>query len=92
VDFIVGTVHFFRGEPRPENEIVGVQYCCSVENPQDIRLSAEHTELCWITAEEAEGLLPGDHWLNKVIRRAEAIRALMPSELLGYYRAQGFEL
>ena len=92
VDFIVGTVHFFRGEPRPENEMVGVQYCCSVENPQDIRLSAEHTEYRWITAEEAEELFPGDHWLAKAIRRAEAIRALLPSELLEYYRAQGFEL
>jgi len=36
--------------------------------------------------------LPEDHWLGKVIRRAEAIRALLPSELLEYYRVQGFEL
>jgi 8-oxo-dGTP diphosphatase len=92
VDFVVGTAHFFRGEAGPENEIVGVQYCCSVESPQAIRVSAEHTEYRWIAAEEAEELFPGDHWLTNVIRRAEAIRALLPSELLEYYRAQGFEL
>jgi 8-oxo-dGTP pyrophosphatase MutT (NUDIX family) len=92
IDFIVGTMHFYRGEARPENEMVGVQYCCLIEDPQAIRVSAEHSEYRWITAEEAEALFPEGHWLGKVIRRAEAIRALLPSELLEYYRVQGFEL
>jgi len=92
IDFIVGTMHFYRGEARPENEMVGVQYCCSIEDPKAIRVSAEHSEYRWITAEEAEALFPEGHWLGKVIRRAEAIRALLPSELLEYYRVQGFEL
>jgi len=92
IDFIVGTMHFYRGETRPENEMVGVQYCCSIEDPQAIRVSAEHSEYRWITAEEAEALFPEGYWLGKVIRRAEAIRALLPPELLEYYRVQGFEL
>jgi len=92
IDFIVGTAHFFRGEPNPENEMVGVQYCCSVESPEAIRVSAEHSEYRWITAEEAEELFPEGHWLGNLIRRAEAIRALLPPELLEYHRVKGFEL
>ena len=92
IDFIVGTAHFFRGEIRPENEIVGVQYCCSVEDPQIIRASAEHSEHRWVTAEEAEALFPEGHWLGKLIRRAETIRALLPPELLEYCRVEGFEV
>jgi 8-oxo-dGTP pyrophosphatase MutT (NUDIX family) len=92
VDFIVGTMHFYRGDAKPENELVGVQYCCSIDAPQTIRLSWEHSEYRWITAAEAAEFFPEDHWLGKVIRRAEAIRALLPSELLEYHRGEGFEL
>lgn len=92
IEFIIGTAHFYRGEARPENEMVGVQYCCSTENPEAIRKSAEHSESRWVAAEEAEALFPATHWLGKVIRRAEAIRALLPSELLDFYRVDGFEL
>jgi 8-oxo-dGTP pyrophosphatase MutT (NUDIX family) len=91
-DFIVGTAHFYRGEAMPENEMVGVQYCCTLEYPDAIRISAEHSEHRWIAAAEAEELFPAGHWLGEVIRRAEAIRALSPPELLDYYRAEGFEL
>jgi 8-oxo-dGTP diphosphatase len=69
IEFIVGTVHFYRGEATPENEIVGVQCCCSVENPAAIRQSWEHAEHRWITPQEAEALFPGTHWLGEIIRR-----------------------
>jgi 8-oxo-dGTP diphosphatase len=92
IDFIVGTEHFFRGEAKPENEMVLVQFCCSVEEPAAIDVSWEHSEYRWVTTQEAEELLPAGHWLGKVIRRAEAIRALLPPELLDYYRVQGLEL
>jgi hypothetical protein len=72
--------------------MIGVQYCCSVEEPEAIRMSWEHAEHRWITAEEAEGLFPDTHWLGNVMRRAEAIRTLAPPELLEYHRASGFEL
>lgn len=92
IDFVVGTAHFYRGEARPENEIVGVQYCCSLEDPGAIKLSWEHAAYRWLTAAEANEMFPPGHWLGKVIRQAEAIRALMPAELLAHYRAAGFEL
>jgi 8-oxo-dGTP diphosphatase len=92
IDFIVGTMHFYRGEAREENELVGVQYCCSIEDSQVVRMSGEHTEHRWSTPEEARGLLPAAHWLVGVIDRAEAMRALSSPELLAYYREHGFEV
>ena len=92
IDFIVGTEHFYRGEARPENELLLVQFCCSVQEPAALELSWEHSEYRWVTAREAEELLPAGHWLGKVIGRAEAIRALLPAELLEFYRVQGLEV
>jgi len=92
LEFIVGTAHFYRGEAKPENEIIGVQYSCVIEEPEAIARSWEHAEHRWITAEEAEAMLPAGHWLREAIRRAEVIRGLLPSELLGFYRGNGFEL
>lgn len=92
IDFIVGTAHFFRGEVRPENEIIGVQYCCTLGEPDSIKVSAEHSEHRWLSAAETEAMLPQGHWLREVIRRAEELRALMPDALLMHYRLQGFEL
>jgi 8-oxo-dGTP pyrophosphatase MutT (NUDIX family) len=92
IDFIVGTMHFYRGEARPENELVGVQYCCSIEDPEAITLGWEHSEHRWVTAGEASELLPEGHWLARVIQRAEAVRALSPPKLVAHYREQGFEM
>jgi 8-oxo-dGTP diphosphatase len=92
IDFVVGTMHFYRGEARPENELLGVQFCCSIEDPDAITLSAEHSEYCWVTAAAAAELFPQGHWLARTIRRAEAIRALSPPELLAYHRREGWEL
>ena len=92
IDFIVGTEHFYRGEAKPENELLLVQFCCSIREPAEIKLSWEHSEHHWVTAREAEDLVPPGHWLGKVIQRAEVIRALLPAELLEYCRVQGFEL
>ncbi len=92
IEFIIGTIHLYRGEAIPENEMVGAQFCCSIEDAVAIKTSAEHSEYRWVTAAEAEQLLSGAHWLAKVIRRAETIRALAPSALLDFYRADGFEV
>ena len=91
IDFVVGTMHFYRGSPRPANELVGVQYCCSLADPASIHISAEHSAHCWVTAVEAELLLPAGHWLRRAIRRAETIRALSSPGLLEYFRIEGFE-
>lgn len=90
IDFVVGTMHFYRGEVKPENELVGVEYCCSIEDPGAIQTSWEHTEHRWITAEEAGALFPPGYWLGELIRRAERIRAQLPLELLQTLR-EGFE-
>jgi 8-oxo-dGTP pyrophosphatase MutT (NUDIX family) len=86
IDFILRTEHFYRGEPIPENEMVGVMYCCSLENPNAIQLSWEHSEARWVTAAEAAELFPSDHWLLAMIQRAEQLRAHISEDLLAYYR------
>jgi 8-oxo-dGTP diphosphatase len=92
VDFIVGTMHFYRGPATPANELVGVQYCCSLADPSSIRISGEHSVCRWVTATEAQVLLPAGHWLRRAIRRAETIRGLSPSGLLEYYCVEGFDV
>ena len=81
IECLLGTTHFYRGEPTPENEMVGVFFGCSVDDASDLKLSEEHSEHRWATPEEAAGLLPSDHWLYKFILRAEDFRNLMPVEL-----------
>ena len=91
IDFPLGTTHFYRGEPLPENELLGVGYCCTIDDSQAIATSWEHARHHWASAEEAAALFPEDYWLQVLIRRAEAVRALSPPELLAFYRAEGFE-
>jgi 8-oxo-dGTP pyrophosphatase MutT (NUDIX family) len=98
--FIIGTTHFYRGDPVAQNELLGVIYCCVPENlllaREQIRLSQEHSEFRWVTSEEAHVLLNSDHaterWLRRVINRAEIIRQYIPVELLATHTWQGFEL
>ena len=92
VEFIIGTTHFYRGEQRVENEMVGVHYCCSIDDPETISLSAEHSECRWVRVEEAHALLTETHWLRALIDRAEILRSLMPTKLVDYHRANGFEV
>ena len=81
IECLLGTTHFYRGEPVPGNELVGVSFGCSVEDASGLNLSDEHSGHRWVTAEEAAALLSPDHWLSALIVRAEAFRALMPVEL-----------
>jgi 8-oxo-dGTP diphosphatase len=92
VDYLVGTFHFFRGPAEPANEMVGLHFCCSVESLQAVALSWEHSEYRWVTAAEADDLLPTGHWLRAVLERAEAIRKLSPDSLVEYRWAAGFSL
>ena len=66
--------------------MVGVIYACSLENPETIQLSREHSEARWVTAEEAAELLSEDRWLVELIQRAETMRALISDELMASYR------
>lgn len=90
--FIIGTTHFYRGKAIPENELVGLIYACSIDDPAGIRISEEHSEAHWMSAAEVKAFLPPDHWLRWVIARAEAMRAHLPQELLDIFYREGFEV
>ena len=85
IQFMIGTTHFYRGEPRPDNELVGVVYCVSISDPDAIRLSPEHSEYRWLSTDQAAELVSGSHpteqWLLHVIARAEEMRAVLPIQL-----------
>ena len=81
IECLLGTVHLYRGEVVPDNEMVGVTFGCSVDDASGLNLSDEHSEHRWVTEEEATALLPSGHWLIALIERAEAFRKLMPVEL-----------
>lgn len=94
--FVIGTTHFYRGSERPENELLGVVYCCSTPSPQELRLSKEHTECRWVSAFEAREVVgdenPAEDWLLRVIERAEIMRRHYPPLLLALHQLEGFEL
>ncbi len=91
IEFILGTTHFYRGEPTPDNDMVGVSFGCSVPDETRLSFSEEHTEHRWMTCEEASDFLPSGHWLSALIRRAELFRQYMPQELRQLHWNGGFE-
>ena len=63
IECILGTSHFYRGEMLAENEIVGVNFGCSVDEPTGLRLSDEHSAYRWVTLAEAQPSSPlGIRW------------------------------
>lgn len=96
-EFLIGTTHFYRGDATDANELVGLVYACSIEDPSAITLSDEHSEMRWVTAGEAEQLLSplsddSSRWTLRVVTRAEEIRRLLPDALLSLFQQSGFEL
>jgi len=96
VEHILGTTHFYRGDPIPENELVGVIYLCALPDPCSICISPEHSEYRWLSADQAIELLttsdPTTQWIKRVIQRAETIRPLLPEKMIEVQRKSGFEL
>ena len=88
---IVGTTHFYRGEQRPENELVGVIFGCSVPDETEFILSEEHTDYRWMTADEARDFLLQDHWLASLIEQADKFRQSIPKAMRELYQAGDFE-
>lgn len=82
IDFLVGTTHFYRGDSIPENELLGIVYCCSLAEPYKIKISNEHTTYKWCTATEAMKFLEphgaNSEWIMKVISRCEELIRLSP--------------
>jgi 8-oxo-dGTP diphosphatase len=95
VEHILGTTHFYRGDPIPENELVGVIYLCALPDPSSIRISPEHSEYRWLSVDQAIELLtisdPTSQWFKQVIQRAETIRLMLPEKMIEYQRISGFE-
>jgi 8-oxo-dGTP diphosphatase len=92
IEFLVATTHFYRGDPLPENELLGVIYSCLIPNPEQAHFEAEHSAQRWVTAEEALAFLQEGHWLRNVILRVERMRLLVPAELRQTFLSEGFEL
>lgn len=93
---MLGTTHFYRGEPRPEYELIGVVYCCAPVKPFTVNISPEHSEYRWVSAAEARALIgdihPSEQWLLEVVERAEVTLAHLPGELIRLHQERGFEL
>jgi 8-oxo-dGTP pyrophosphatase MutT (NUDIX family) len=96
LEIFLGTTHFYRGDEHPDNELVGIVACCSLDDPQSIQLSAEHSELRWVSAAQAYELLAAEdestRWMQRVIKRAEVMKEIVPPQLRDFYRQYGFEL
>ena len=92
IEFIIATTHFYRGEARPENELLGVLYGCTLKDPREISHGSEHSQARWFTADEAGEFLPDGYWLRNIIQRAERMKAHLPGELREVYRREGFNI
>ena len=92
IEFIVATTHFYRGEPKPENELLGMIYGCTALNPKEMCVGSEHSEGHWVSVDEAFNLLPDDHWLRLVLKRAETLKAELPNNLREIYQREGFNI
>lgn len=92
IEFIVATSHFYRGEAKPENELLGIIYGCTLKSDQLVQLREEHSALRWVTPEEVSAEFPPHHWLRRVIQRAETMRTTIPHELRHIFRKEGFNL
>jgi 8-oxo-dGTP diphosphatase len=94
--FIIGTTHFYRGSERPEHELIGLVFCCTTAQRNEVRLSKEHTECRWVDARAAGeifgGAKPAEQWLVRVIERAEVMRRHYPPLLLALHQREGFGL
>ena len=91
IECILGTSHFYRGEMLPENEMVGVVFGCSIDEPTGLRLSDEHSSYRWVTLAETQDFFPRAHWMGALIARAEAVRELVPDEFRQLHWKGDFE-
>jgi 8-oxo-dGTP pyrophosphatase MutT (NUDIX family) len=93
---MLGTTHFYRGEKRPDFELIGVVFLGVTGTPEEIRISAEHSESQWVTAAEVKALLSSEvdseEWLARVIDRAETLISNRPASIFEINRQSGFEL
>ncbi|MBN1148025.1 MAG: NUDIX domain-containing protein [Anaerolineales bacterium] len=92
IEFIIATTRFYRGEARPENELLGVLYGCTLKDPGQVTHGSEHSQARWFSAQEADDFLPERYWLRNIIERAEQMKAQLPEGLREVYRREGFNI
>jgi 8-oxo-dGTP diphosphatase len=92
IEFLIGSTHFYRGDPIPENELLGIIYSCQLSGEKKVEIHEEHSEMRWVSVAEAESLLPKTHWLRRTIQKAERLRMLLPAELRSEYLRDGFNI
>lgn len=96
VDMILGTTHFYRGECSPQTELIGVVFLCSLDDPDSVRLSAEHSEHRWADLVEAKRLLtasdPSTQWFRRVLMRAAELQDMLSMPMRDWFRQAGTDL
>ncbi len=92
IEFIVATSHFYRGAAKPENELLGIIYGCTLKEGSSVKMQDEHSEWRWASPHELENFLPEGYWLRRVVQRAEQMRRWLPEDLRRIYRQEGFNL
>lgn len=95
IEFIIGTTHFYRGAPAPENELLGVIYHCSLTDGADVEISHEHQEMVWLSPDEARAQFvaaPENGWLLRALEWGVVMRAQLPAGLRATFQARGFEI
>lgn len=88
---IIGTSHFYRGEPVAENEMLAVIYLCTTPTPDAVQFGDEHDQMRWATAAEIHTLVGYENWLTRNVDRAEFIRRHLPPTLSTYFCERGYE-
>jgi 8-oxo-dGTP diphosphatase len=91
VEFLLGTTHFYRGEEKPENELIGVLYSCIIDDPDAIVISHEHDEYHWLEAAEIKDFLEPNHWLHWTVARAELLRTTLPRATQEKFQRDGHQ-
>lgn len=88
IEFIIGTTHFYRGEAKPENELLGVKYFCTITDMESVQMSLEHSEMRWLTANEIYAMLPSDHWLVETVRLGDYLWKALSGEVKARLREE----
>lgn len=91
IEFFIGTTHFYRGEPLPENELLGIVCCCTLTDQAAIQMSEEHDMYLWLTVDEISKFLPDNHWLHPILARAELMQRTMPETIKEIFRTEGID-
>lgn len=84
IDLLMGLSWFYRGAERPENELQGVVFGCTIDGDETVRYSAEHSECLWADPQRALAMLTavdaGTRWFRQTIERAEALYSILPDD------------